>query len=477
MSQRRFIALVFLLALVLRLVPVLLSYRLPIGLDDMFQYDMLARSIVAGHGYRWYAERDLALIEPYIAMERPADYDPRGVLTSFKAPGYPAFLALIYAVCGVGTHRFFAARLAQAFLGALLAPLSGALALGTGFSERAARWAALFVAAFPLLVIYPLALASENLFIPLLALALVLTLRAGERGRARDYALAGLVLGLATLTRSIVTAFVPLAALWAWWTARRTGAGNGRSGFGHAALLILCFLLATVPWAVRNTLLHRQPTWVETSLGYNLYLGYHPQGTGTFQYGISLDLLPILDDAERSARGVEAAMQFVRADPGRVPYLMLRKAGYLWELDSRALIYFYGNGFLGRWPGWLLGLVLLLAWVPLMVLAPAGAVGLACGPLERRTGLVALLVVYYTGAHVLIMAEPRFHVPLLPVVAVLAAYAFTARPWRRSRPWQRGVAIALVVLLLANWGLALVRDWHTLAALFGPDGTHLGLPY
>jgi hypothetical protein len=141
------------------------------------------------------------------------------------------------------------------------------------------------------------------------------------------------------------------------------------------------------------------------------------------------------------------------------------------------LIYFYGNGFLGRWPGWLLGLVLLLAWVPLMVLAPAGAVGLACGPLERRTGLVALLVVYYTGAHVLIMAEPRFHVPLLPVVAVLAAYAFTARPWRRSRPWQRGVAIALVVLLLANWGLALVRDWHTLAALFGPDGTHLGLPY
>ncbi len=64
-------------------------------------------------------------------------------------------------------------------------------------------------------------------------------------------------------------------------------------------MLILCFLLVTVPWAVRNTLLHRQPTWVETSLGYNLYLGYHPQGTGTLQYGISLDLLPTLDDRER----------------------------------------------------------------------------------------------------------------------------------------------------------------------------------
>lgn len=463
--------LISLLALALRLVPVLLSYDLPIGLDDMFQYDMLARSIVAGDGYRWYAEGDLALIQRYIPMERPADYDPRGVLTSHRAPGYPAFLALVYAICGVGPHRFFAARLAQALLGAALAPLSWALARRVGFRERVGRWAAIVVAIFPLLVVYPLALASENLFVPLLTLALVLTLRAGEQGQARDHALAGLVLGLAALTRSVVTGFVVLAALWAWRTAEEK-----RAGFRNGVILVLCFLLVTVPWATRNTLLHGRPTWVETALGYNLYLGYHPQSTGTFRYPLSLDLLSILDDRERHARGMEAFWRFVRADPGRVPYLMVRKAGYLWGLDKRALTYFYSNGFLGRWPAWLLGMVFLLACGPLVVLAPAAAGGLVCGRMERRKGLVALLVAYYTGVHMLILAEPRFHVPLLPVVAVLAAYALVERPWRRSRPWL-WLAALLIALLLANWYLELARDWDTLIALFGPEGYRLGLPY
>ncbi|MFQ6101011.1 MAG: ArnT family glycosyltransferase [Anaerolineae bacterium] len=468
----RFIALVFLLALALRLTPVLLSCSLRIGLDDMFQYDMLARSIVTGNGYRWYGEEDLRLIQRYISMELPADYDPRGVLTSFRAPGYPGFLALVYAISGVGRHRFFAARLAQALLGAALAPLTWALARQVGSRERVARWAAVIVAVFPLLVVYPLALATENLFIPLLALALVLTLWAGQQGRARDHVLAGLVLGLATLTRSIAAGFVPLAALWLWRVSREK-----RAGFRHSVLLILCFLLVTMPWAARNTRLHGRLTWIETTLGYNMYLGYHPQSTGTFQYGISLDLLPILDDGERHTRGMEAFWSFLCADPGRVPYLMVRKAGYLWGLDKRGLTYFYGNGLLGRWPAWLLGLVFLLACGPLVVLAPAAAGGLACGRLGRRKSLVALLLAYYTGVHVLILAASRFHVPLLPVVAVLAAYAFVERPWRESHPWQRGLAVLLIALLLVNWGLEVARDWDTLVALFGPEGYRLGLSY
>jgi hypothetical protein len=92
-TPRRFLVLIFLLVLALRVTPVLLAFDLPISLDDMLQYDSLARSIVAGNGYRWYAENDLALIEPYVTMERPAGYDPRGVPTSFRAPGHSAFLA------------------------------------------------------------------------------------------------------------------------------------------------------------------------------------------------------------------------------------------------------------------------------------------------------------------------------------------------------------------------------------------------
>ena len=472
MTRRHFLILIFFLALVLRLTPVLLFYDLPIGLDDMFQYDMLARSIVAGNGYRWYAQDDLATIQQYIPMKVPEEYDPRGIPTSFRAPGYPTFLALVYAITGVGEHRFFAARLAQAILGAALAPLTWSLARRAGFGERTARWSAVTIAAFPLLIIYPLALATENFFVPLLTLSLILVLRAGERERAGDHGLAGLVLGLTALTRSIAAGFVPLAVAWLWWVS-----WEKRARFRNCTLLVMCFLLVTVPWAVRNTLLHDQLTWVESALGYDLYVGYHPQSTGTFQYGISLDLFPILDDGERHDLGMESFWRFVRADPDRVPYLMARKAGYLWGLDKRALVYFYGNGFLGQWSSWLLGLVFLLACGPLVVLAPAAVGGLVCGQMERRKALVGLLLLYYTGAHMLILAEPRFHVPLLPAVATLAAYAFVNQPWHWSRHWQRRLVTLLIALLFLNWGLEIARDWDTLAALLGPEGHRLHLAY
>src|SRR3990170_3170560 len=110
----------FLLALLLRLIPVLFAIHLPIGLDDMFQYDMLGRSIVSGNGYRWYSQADIDLVKQFIDIDFIGDYDPRGVLTSFRAPGYPTFLASIYAISGLGA-RLFAARLGNAILGATLA--------------------------------------------------------------------------------------------------------------------------------------------------------------------------------------------------------------------------------------------------------------------------------------------------------------------------------------------------------------------
>src|SRR5512144_1304010 len=128
MLNRSFAFRIFIVALILRLIPVILARGLGIGLDDMFQYDMLARSLVSGNGFRWYAQDDLNQLAAFVNFDLSSvqDYDPvRGVPTSFRAPLYPTFLALIYFFSGTGFGRFFAARLAQAiFLGAPLAPLT-----------------------------------------------------------------------------------------------------------------------------------------------------------------------------------------------------------------------------------------------------------------------------------------------------------------------------------------------------------------
>lgn len=472
MLRRYAVHVLFLLALLLRLGVVLATSDLPIGLDDMFQYDMLARSIVAGEGYRWYAEEDLNLILPHLDMEVPPDYDPRGVLTSFRPPLYPTFLALVYAVAGTGPQRFLAARLVQALLGASLVPLTAALGRRLGLSRKAAVGGAAVVAFYPLLVVYPLALATEVLYMPLFVLSLWAVLRAREKGRIRDYVLAGLVLGLTALTRSVVTLFVPLAALWVWATSCPR-----RSGMRQAAVLIACFLIVVLPWSVRNTLLHGEFHFVESALGYDLYQGYHPQSTGTFDWRIGIDLLKIMDDGERDRQAMAAVASFLRDDPLRVPYLMVRKLGYFWGLDKRALVYFYANGYLGQWPAGLLAIVLLLATAPFMLIAPAGVARLALARPRREMMFVALLMVYYVGIHTLILAEDRFHMPLVPILALLAATALADPRWRSARRWQRILAVTLVILLVANWGWEIARDWELLAALFGPRGHRLWIGY
>src|SRR6185503_6396950 len=174
---RSFAFRIYIVALILRLIPILLARGLGIGLDDMFQYDMLARSLAAGNGFRWYAQKDLNQLASFVDFDLSSvkEYDPiRGIPTSFRAPLYPTFLAIVYFFSGTGFSRFFAARLAQAiFLGAPLAPLtywvahrlfplSSSLTFGRtsggGHAEKAARLSGWIVACYPMLLVYPLGL-------------------------------------------------------------------------------------------------------------------------------------------------------------------------------------------------------------------------------------------------------------------------------------------------------------------------------
>src|SRR5436190_9813995 len=193
MTNKSFALRIYSIALLLRLIPVLLARGLGIGLDDMFQYDMLARSIASGNGFRWYAQEDLNQLASFVNFDLSSvkEYDPlRGIPTSFRAPLYPTFLAIVYFFSGTGFSRFFAARLAQAiFLGAPLAPLTYFVALrlfplpsreGKVRGERVAQISAWIVAAYPMLLIYPLGLGTENPFFILLLISFLFLLNSIE---------------------------------------------------------------------------------------------------------------------------------------------------------------------------------------------------------------------------------------------------------------------------------------------------------
>lgn len=461
-------------ALLLRLVPVLLTRHIGIGLDDMFQYDMLARSLASGNGFRWYAPDDLARIAPYLHLD-PAQMklDPRGMLTTFRAPLYPAFLAIIYLINGINDGRFFAARLAQAALGAALAPLTyyTARRILPESPDRAARLAAWTVAVYPMLLIFPFALATENLFFLLVLASVLALLRLARPEASLSEALpAGLLLGLAALTRSVILPFAGLALLWIWFALRQRGA---------ALLAALALIVTVTPWVVRNSLLAGKPTGIETAMGYNLYVGYHPESTGTFTFGPSLDLMSILDDGQRDQLGTQQAIGFIERDPERFPYLALRRLGYFFNLELRAFTYFYVNDFLGYVPAGGMMLILTVLALPFILVALSAAFGWALLPRRPETLLLLLLFVAYLLPHVFILSEERFHLTLIPFFAIAAA-AFWTRGWSAVRTRGELVTagcVILAILLLLNWGLQLADNGHTLLAMLGPGGNQIYLPY
>jgi len=470
---------IYLVALVLRLAPVVLARGLGIGLDDMFQYDMLARSLVSGNGFRWYAQADLNQLASYVDFDLASvkEYDPiRGIPTSFRAPLYPAFLALVYLFSGTGFSRFFAARLAQAiFLGAPLAPLAYLTArkLFPG-SEKPARLASWIVAAYPMLLIYPLGLGTENPFFLLVLASFFFLLFSLEKPTVFNFILAGLFLGLASLTRSVILLFAASACCVLLFMFRR-----------RALPALLSFLLVVTPWVIRNSLLHGRFTGIETSMGYNLYLGYYPQGNGSFVFGPSLDLIPILDDALRDRIGAQKALEFIRAQPERFLPLAVNRLGFFFGLEKRVLMYFYSNNILGYIPApLLLGMAAILL-LPFVVISASAALSIPFLEWNVRAALLALLFLAYLLPHVLILSEDRFHLALVPFIAMLAAQcwangipALSAR-WRGSRTGKTLVAVSvvLVFLLFLNWGLELSRDADKIAALLGPNGNESHFPY
>ncbi|MBI5295152.1 MAG: glycosyltransferase family 39 protein [Chloroflexi bacterium] len=461
-------------ALLLRLIPVLLTSSLGIGLDDMFQYDMLARSLTSGNGYRWYAREDLSLLEPYVDFDLTStDYDPvHGVPTSFRAPLYPAFLALVYSIAGAGASRFFAARLAQAvLLGAPLAPLTYLSARSLlPANERAARISAWIAAAYPMLLIFPIGLGTENLFFLLLLLSFLFLLSIIEHPAISRFLLAGLLLGLTALTRSVVLPFAGLAVLWAWFVLKQ------KRG---ALLMALALTVTILPWVVRNSQLHGRLTGIETSMGYNLYVGYHPESSGTFTFGPSLDLIPILDDSVRDRLGTQKAFEFIQAAPGRFVPLAASRLGHFFRLELRVLTYFYSSNFFGFVPAPLLLALLALFGLPFAILSISAVLGCLRLPRSPALLLAAVLFLGYLLPHVFILSEERFHLALIPLLAIFAASAWTSKRAAVKSSGRAALAAAalVVALLLVNWTWQFTSDADKFAALLGPNGNQTYYSY
>lgn len=218
---------------------------------DSFYYVDVARALAAGGGF----SVDFIWIFPEVGGGVPAD--PVLPIPS-NAHWMPlASLVQVPFLLAFGDVAW-ASALPFAFIGATVAPLTWVIARDAG-ARRAVAIGAGFLAAVPVLSLTYMAQPDNfSLFQPLVAAALWMGAR-GLRGSPSSFAIAGLLAGLATLSRNdglLVLAALGVAWIWDRWRTRRAGLPGtpARPAIPVAAAVacVALFALVIAPWWLRQ---------------------------------------------------------------------------------------------------------------------------------------------------------------------------------------------------------------------------------
>lgn len=367
----------------------------PPAVSDAGTYHGLANNLAAGRGY----------IRPY-------DYafDGVEVRTAEFPPLFPAVLA---AASFAGADSWDAHRVVACVLGASTVVLTGLLGWRVG-GRRVGVAAASLAALWPMLFQSDAIPMVETLFTPLVVAALVCALD-------RRWALLGVLVGLAALTRSegyLLVALLVVPALWRRW----------RELAGAVGLT----LLVVSPWVVRNLVVfgELQPAGYNSATalaGANCERTYEGPMIGAWLLECvrAADVSsPTSDDEPERARARrDAALDFARDHPGEVPRVSLVRLARTWGVYHRLRQQVHLESLEGRDFDWHLAATR-AAW-PVLALAAAGAAVV----LTRRRDAWPLLVpvVMASLATLATYGNQRFRQaaePALLVLAVLAVSAF-----------------------------------------------------
>jgi 4-amino-4-deoxy-L-arabinose transferase-like glycosyltransferase len=333
-------------------------------------------------------------------------------------------------------ERWTRARVANALLGTLAVALVGLIAMH--FWSRRVALVAMAVMAVDLpLILVGGSLMSDTLFVTLvLGAVLVALLSRTARRPIASAAGAGVLIGLATLTRptGLVLA-IPLGVAVAGRSPRRPAA---------ALVLVVATALTIAPWTVRNAVEMRAFIPVSDFIGSWLAGTYndqaradeqHPGSSQTFVAG-EFDDLDGVPEVERQQELTRRAVGYAADHPGYVAQVLLHNTMRLLNLEGASW---------WRWQGRTMSLPVwaadaaAYAFYLLALLALAGALT----PAARRAPAWLWLAPILLFASVILAGSAiRYRAPIEPFLALLAALALTARERQQPPQASRGNAHA-----------------------------------
>lgn len=380
-----------------------------------------------------------------------------------RPPGYPGFLAAVYACFG---ETWRAAYVAQAVVGAATSALIVWLA-SRMVAARTALIAGALHAVWPTTLAYVAVLASENLATPIVVIVLLVltTARARTAVRCAFTGGGGIAFGLAVLVRPALVFLLPAAlvlSIWEPWAARRRVLPG--------VVFVIGAVAALLPWQLHNARRGLGITTISTTGGINLWMGNNDAATtGGYQpdHGAAVVASLPKHEPERDRAFQRAALSWIVGHPVRYAELCARRgvrmwgasvdpwsARFLWPTveDDQALrtADAEARAMTGRRKLVLVGFRLVVA--PLMLVAFILSIRT-----RRRFAPVTLTVGCYALLMTLTYFQERFRevsdaLLVIPTAALVSDLVFGTRELRGSQRRRRpaiylGLALLAIVLL------------------------------
>jgi 4-amino-4-deoxy-L-arabinose transferase-like glycosyltransferase len=333
------------------------------------------------------------------------------VPTTEKPPLYPAVLALF---SWAGLDSYAAQRVVSCVLGATAVALIGMLGRRVA-GDRIGLLAGAIAAVYPALWMLDASLRSESLYLPLIALALLLAYE-------RRFVWLGVALGLAALTRSEALLLVPLLLL-----------AMPRPRLRPALIVVACCFVVIAPWLARNWITFDQPTGISTNegglfAGANCHSAYYTPLIGTWACFPRNNPAWGENEAVISGHLRSRAFDYATGHAGRVPAVAGVRVLRVWDLwspaDASRLEASIADRHIDAQRAAMASLYLLIPF------ALAGAV-----VLRRRgepLGILVAPLVFVTLVAALSYGSTRFRVAAEPAIVVLASVGIAAA-WGRVR--------------------------------------------
>jgi hypothetical protein len=366
--------------------------------SDSVVYDQFAQSLVDGKGFAFAA----------------------GNLTAFWAVGTSAAYAVLYSIFGNNFDVIVGFNL---MLGVAIIGLTYLVAK-RHVSEGAARVAAWLVACWPLQIQFTTVLASELLFTALLLATLFVW---GSRAlpvlpRSIGW---GALLCAAIYVRPTaypLLVLLPLVQLWSLRSWREPALSLLIAGLTAAALL--------APWVKRNHDVFGEFVLVSTNFGVNLWMGNNPASSGGY---MEVPERGVENEAHRDALLKKEAIAFIAANPVRYLELSARRAATTYSRESIGVAWNEPGLTRAGGTGVLLPLKLwanVYWWALVLVCLYSLRYVVSRRSLDLGNPLLVVSAFFFT-VPILTVGQDRYHMPLVPFVAIFAAWGI--EHWRSSR--------------------------------------------